>query len=155
MFNVAATRFCLKEHALEIYVAGCKGLCKGCHNPELWDDKVGRPWIILKDEIEEIISDSGDLVKSIRIYGGELLEKPQESVLEFLKYLKTLNKELWLFTRFDFSLTEYVRGYLDYIKCGPYDETKLSPTTQYGVILASSNQKIYKKGVDWDVLSIH
>lgn len=43
---------------------------------------------------------------------------------------------------------------LDYIKCGYYDESKKEDVEYYGVILATSNQKIYKKGVDWNAVSI-
>ncbi len=38
----------------------------------------------------------------------------------------------------------------DYIKCGQYDEAlKTANHVEYGIVLASSNQHIYKKGVDY------
>lgn len=150
MFNIAALRFCLRENALEIYVSGCKGICKGCHNPNLWDPSVGEIWESFKDNIVSDIIKGGSLIKSIRIYGGELLEKEEQDILNFLEYLKTLEKEIWLFTRFDFSeVSESVKFYVDYIKCGQYDETQKENVTYYGVTLATKNQKIYKKGVDY------
>lgn len=41
-------------------------------------------------------------------------------------------------------------GVFDYIKCGTYNEQeKTANHIEYGVVLASSNQHIYKKGVDY------
>jgi hypothetical protein len=38
----------------------------------------------------------------------------------------------------------------DYIKCGRYEEElKTANHIEYGVVLASANQHIYKKGVDY------
>ena len=162
MFNIAATRFNLREHSLEIYVSGCNGdngiHCPCCHNPELWDSNVGIPWKDKQSEIITTLESAGPLISSVRIYGGELMEKPHSEVLNFLSFLKGINEnlELWLFTRFDFeAVSDDIKFYLDYVKCGKYDISCLVPVEYYGVTLASSNQKIFKKGVDWNVLCIH
>lgn len=150
MLNIAATRFCLKEHSLEIYISGCSAPCKGCHNPQLWDETIGTPWEDKKEEMEEVLNNSGPLVTSIRIYGGEPLERPLKELVSLLMYLKTLGKEVWLFTRMEFSnVPKEILDCLDYIKCGPYDESQKENVTFYGVTLATKNQKIFKKGVDW------
>lgn len=38
---------------------------------------------------------------------------------------------------------------VDYLKCGAYDETQKGEVTYYDVTLATKNQRIYKKGVDF------
>lgn len=150
MFNIAAIRFSLRDHALEIYVAGCQGICKGCQNPQLWDPTLGEEWVSFKPEINNTLSEADTLVSSIRIYGGELLEKSKEDIIEFLEYLVTFNLPLWLFTRFELvNIEPELLKYFDYIKCGPYDYTKVGSVTYYGVTLASTNQMIYKKGVNY------
>jgi len=128
MFNLAATRYSLGEHALEIYVSGCKGEngvhCKNCHNPQIWDEQFGRPWETYKKSITESVEKAGALVQSIRIYGGEPLEKPEDDLIRFLGFLRGFQLPLWLFTRFTLeNVPKQILAYLEYIKCGAYDET--------------------------------
>ena len=154
MFNLAATRYTLRDRSLDIYISGCKGdggvHCRNCHNPQLWDENFGRPWDTFKEQIAEAIEKSGDLIQSIRIYGGEPLEKSLDDLYEFLDFLTGFKKPLWLFTRFELeNVPQGLLDYLEYIKCGPYDETQKGEVTYYGVILSTKNQRIYKSGVDF------
>ena len=154
MFNLAACRYSLRDRAFEIYVSGCVGdggvHCVGCHNPTIWDPYFGKPWIEFKDSIKEVIEMSGELVQSIRIYGGEPLEKSEADLLEFLGFLQGFDLPLWLFTRFELEeVPEAILERLEYIKCGPYDETKKGEVKFYGVTLSTLNQKIYHRGDDF------
>ena len=154
MFNLSAVRYTLRDRSLDIYVSGCHGEngihCKNCHNPQLWDDNFGRPWDTYKDSITESIEKAGDLVQSIRIYGGEPLEKPETDLLELISFIQGFKLPIWLFTRFELeSVPKRILESLDYIKCGPYDESQKGEVTYYGVTLATLNQVIYKKGKDY------
>jgi organic radical activating enzyme len=154
MFNLSAVRYTLRDRSLDIYISGCLGdngvHCKNCHNPQLWDPNFGRPWETYKDTITESIEKAGDLVQSIRIYGGEPLEKPETDLLELISFIQGFNLPIWLFTRFELeSVPKRILESLDYIKCGPYDESQKGEVTYYGVTLATLNQVIYKKGKDF------
>lgn len=154
MFNLAAVRYTLRDRSLDIYVSGCNGdngvHCKGCHNPQIWDAEFGRPWDTYKEIIIETVQKSGDLVQSIRIYGGEPLEKEEQDLIRFLGFLKGFQLPIWLFTRYQLEdVPRSVLAYLEYIKCGPYDETQKGNVEYYGVTLATLNQKIYHRGKDF------
>ena len=59
---------------------------------------------------------------------------------------KDNDKNKYTFDKID---KEYLQ-YVDYIKCGQYlKELKVNDNYQYGIKLATSNQKIYKRGVDY------
>ncbi len=151
--NIAATQYNLNDKSFEIYISGCiKHPCKGCHNPELWDENFGEKFTEEKiEQIKNKIKNFDLLINKICIYGGEPLEKPLNEILWLLKELKITKKEVWLFTRFEFEeVPNEIKRICDYIKCGKYDKTlKTENNIQYGVQLSTSNQKIYKKGIDY------
>ena len=155
MFRVASIQYVLRDRALEIYISGCLGIngehCKNCHNPTLWDPKVGNDLEWAMEEIKTRFKVAKNMIESIRIYGGEPLEKPILELTDFLFWLKGFEKDIWLFTRFEFEkVPKPILELVDYIKCGPYLEELSEPTEYYGVTLATSNQKIYKKGKDYE-----
>ena len=154
MFNLAAVRYTLRDRSLDIYVSGCTGEngvhCKNCHNPQIWNPDFGRPWETFKSSIKDTIVKAGNLVTSIRIYGGEPLEKSEQDLLAFFDFLAEFNLPLWLFTRFALeNVSGGILERLEYIKCGAYDETQKGNVTYYGVTLPTLNQKIYRRGVDF------
>lgn len=145
--NIAATQYSLSTKSFEIYVSGCKGNCKGCHNPELKDYGIGQPltYKLIQNMLDKI-KEFGNLVENIWVLGGEPLDQNLNELEELLKELSKANKPIWLFTRFDITeIPDSIKKYCDYIKCGPYiEELKTEDNVQYGVKLATSNQKIYK-----------
>lgn len=157
MFRIAATQHNIHEKAYEFYISGCKGdnghHCVNCHNPQLWDPNQGDTYDIVLDKVWETIElgKRHKLINSIRIYGGEPIEKPMEELRDFLFQLKkTFGLEIWLFTRFEFEeVPKELLSYLDYVKCGPYLPELTGEVEYYGVILATTNQRIFKKGVDF------
>ena len=152
--RILATQYTLSTKSLEIYVAGCNGQphCKNCHNPESWNFNNGD--LYTKDylsAIKEKIADNPLLIKNIMIFGGEPLDQNKSELFFLLKDLKLFNLPIWIFTRYDITeIYDFVKEYCDYIKCGRYiEELKTDDNIQYGIKLATSNQKIYKKGVDY------
>ena len=156
--NIVTTQYTLKTKSLEIYVAGCRGdshgkHCEGCHNPELWDFNLGERYTDeYEEKIRQKIQDFDDLINNIMIFGGEPLDQPYIDLKKLIEFLKTTKKTLWLFTRYGIEevLQNTIFSNFDYIKCGMYDKNLITDNNiQYGIKLATSNQKIYKKGVDY------
>ncbi len=155
--NILATQYTLKNKSFEIYISGCRGNngvhCKECHNPLSWDFDNGDP---LDDDyihhIKDKIREFDALVENIWILGGEPLDNDIPTLKWLIAELKPLNKAIWLFTRYPFETVRDMLDVnaLDYIKCGEYiQELKTDNNIQYGVQLATSNQCIYKRGVDY------
>lgn len=153
--NILSTQYTLSNKALEIYVAGCNGQphCTNCHNPMSWDFNLGEEYHIgyFNNNIRNKINQFDDLIDNIMIFGGEPLDQPYDYLTDMLYDLKSLNKSIWLFTRYDIEDVDIViKNYCDYIKCGRYIESlRTDDNIQYGIKLATSNQKIYKKGIDY------
>jgi len=155
--RIASTQYTLSSKTLEIYVAGCKANphCEDCHNSEIWDFNNGE---ILDDayykKIESKINKFNDIIDNIWILGGEPLDQDIKELIKLCIFLKTFGKKIWLFTRFDLDeVPKDVIKYFDYVKTGRY-LPKYKPKTdnshkEYGVVLATTNQHIYKRGKDY------
>jgi anaerobic ribonucleoside-triphosphate reductase activating protein len=149
--NILYTDFTLQDNALDVYVAGCNGSphCTSCHNPESWNFDWGKSY---NKEYFNYIKNTVDifntLIKKIRIFGGEPLDQNHNELIHMLFDLKLLNKEIWLFTRYEIDeVPKEIKVFCDFIKTGRYiPELKSDNNIQYGIKLASSNQKIYKLG---------
>lgn len=156
--NILSTQYTLINRALEIYLSGCKGKphCPGCHNPESWDFVNGIKYD--KDYLMNIsskINNFDKLIQNIMIFGGEPFDQDVDDLWEFIKDMTALNKKLWVFTRYGLKTLfqkfpkELICAF-DYIKCGRYiEELRVDNKVQYGIKLATSNQHIYKKGIDY------
>ena len=155
--NILATQFTLKYNAFEIYTAGCNGNphCQGCHNPESWSFNQGDKYNIdFFKSIENKVKRFDNIIKNIMIFGGEPLDNPVEEFVSMINDLKILNKDIWLFTRYDLDEVKNILKdnifKIDYIKCGRYIPSLTTENNEYyGINLATSNQKIYKKGLDY------
>jgi len=146
--NLAITQYSLSTKTFELYISGCIAHpCKNCYSPELWDETVGNE---LNDDIYNSLMNkikrNIDIIDNLMICGGEILEKPNEDVIKLIKFLQQFKKPIWLYTRFKYSeVDKEILDELDYIKCGQYDEAKVTDDNiQFGIKLASSNQKIYE-----------
>lgn len=148
--RILATQYTLSKRSLDIYTAGCKGPhCKGCHNPETWDFDLGHEWgEACLSKVREKISDFPKLIERLMVFGGEPLDNPTVEVVEMLEGLKRTDRQVWLFTRYDFEeVPQEIKNLCDYIKCGRFEESmKVAGYVQYGIELATSNQRIYKVG---------
>lgn len=153
--RILATQFSLSMRSFDIYIAGCNPPhCQGCHNPEGWDFNQGdlyTPNYIqhIFGKMEEFYS----LIQNIMIFGGEPLDSPIDELVDLLTLinLAASGKPIWLFTRYPIEeVPEKIKLVCEYIKCGRYEEDKkVEGYKQYGITLATSNQKIYKRGVDY------
>ena len=151
--NIVAIDFSMATASYDIFFSGCAATlrCKDCHNPEAWDFNCGKEWREWVSKITKDINEYGSMVSKFFLLGGEPLDQDHREFEIFVNFLKNFGKEIWLFTRF--SLEE-VPGDLidkfDYIKTGRYiPELSTTENIQYGVSLATSNQKIWKHGVDF------
>lgn len=153
--NILATQYTLTRKSLEIYLAGCNGNphCSGCHNPETWNFNQGTQYNkkYFNNEIKAKIENFDDMINNIEIFGGEPNDQNLKDLRLMLEDLQTLHKKIWLFTRYSFDkIPNFELQLCDYIKCGAYiPKLKIKDNIQYGIKLATSNQKIYKKGLDY------
>lgn len=144
--RIAATQYNLQNKAFEIYLSGCKGSCKNCHNPELKDYEIGEEidfdYIQLK--LFPKIIEFENIIDSIWILGGEPLDQDLYRLDFLLSHIKI--KPLWLFTRYEIdSIPGSIKQYFNYIKTGSYiEELKTDKNIVCGINLASGNQKLYK-----------
>jgi pyruvate-formate lyase-activating enzyme len=129
----------------------CKFNCKNCFNQPLKDLPT------LEKEDTEIINEikTNKFNKGIIFAGLEWTLQPTE-LFALAGLAHTNNLKTMLFTGHEFKYFQehgtirYLGDYLDYIKCGQYKEENTTINhVEYGVTLATSNQHIYKKGVDY------
>lgn len=148
--NILATQYSLATKSFEIYVAGCSGSphCFGCHNPESWDFNKGEIYNLQYwNKLNNKIIDFQNLINNIMIFGGEPLDQNHNDLFNLLYNLYNAVKiPIWLFTRYDIEdVPQFVKDTCLYIKCGKYDKDRITENNiQFGIKLASSNQKIYK-----------
>ena len=142
--RVVATQYSAEHRALEIYLSGCDGDCRGCHNPELWSFDVGQDYISCLPSIISKINTFTLLIDNIWILGGEPLLQDKQSFIDFISKIKKTQKTMWLFTRFEEEDVSYqITKMFDYIKFGKYQqELATDSNLQYGVKLSTSNQYI-------------
>lgn len=146
--NIARIQFPVfnpyNKPSVEIYCSGCVGRCDGCHNRQLWDFKVGRPfsysdlWYMRERQ---------DLFEVIGLLGGEPLDQNNIEFKAIINLLKCTfpSKEFWLFTRYEMDeVPDWCKIAFDYIKVGKY----MQELYQDG-FPASSNQKLLKKVVHY------
>lgn len=141
--NISGIDFDLNNYALCIYLSGCDGACKGCHNPELWDFNAGKEWVLWKQKLKQYLT--SEIVRYCWVLGGEpLLNNNNE--LEQLIIAVSCFREVMIWTRFELEdIPKNIIQYCSYVKTGKYDcnsESYNEPL--FGIELASLNQKIIK-----------
>jgi anaerobic ribonucleoside-triphosphate reductase activating protein len=149
--NIIGTSYTLQHKSFDLYISGCSGNphCEGCHNPESWNFDQGKKYNQnYFTKIKSKILDFNDLIENIMIFGGEPLDNNHNELIELLEDLTSLNKSVWLFTRYDFEeIPMDIKSLCDYIKCGKYNKEMITENNvQFGIKLATANQKIYKIG---------
>ncbi|HSH52208.1 MAG TPA: 4Fe-4S cluster-binding domain-containing protein [Bacteroidales bacterium] len=151
--NIIGIDYSLETSSIDVYVSGCKGPhCKNCHNPQSWDFSEGLELNQdIFDNISNYIKTYRSLIKNIMIFGGEPLDQKHNELYEFLNKLVYFNLPIWVFTRYNIEeVPNFVKDFVDYIKTGRYNEKlTCNDNKQYGIVLSTSNQKIWKKGVDF------
>jgi anaerobic ribonucleoside-triphosphate reductase activating protein len=150
--KIARHEYSINTRSYDIYVSGCSGPhCEGCHNPELWDFKAGKDYTYpLVQKIINKIKENDSLIDRVFIMGGEPLDQYYESIRHLCRVLHFSGKDVYLFTGKDFKDVPHILCYwVDFIKCGRYEKEKIGYNCQYGIELASVNQEIHRKGIDF------
>ena len=131
------------EISLIINISGCPHKCEGCHSEYLWEYD-GK---FVSDDIYKIIKQYDGLISCVCFMGGDQNIKELNN---YLRYIKSIGLKTCIYSGEGF---DYFKDYLDnidWLKCGKYiDELRCDNNIQYGIKLATSNQKIYKKGLDY------
>jgi anaerobic ribonucleoside-triphosphate reductase activating protein len=147
MLLLAATQFSLTNSSFELYLAGCKGDCPGCHNPEL-KAFTGEP--VTMDtyrQLDRKIQDHRDLIDQVWILGGEPLDSDHRDLARLLQYIdERFRLPIWLWTRYEIGdVPQAILRYCTMVKTGMYRKDLLTDCNiQAGIKLASSNQKLWR-----------
>ena len=132
------------EISLIFNISGCPYKCKGCHSTYLWEYKGN----YLSKDIESIFNEYLGMFTCVCFMGGDtnLIE-----LRELLKLCKSKGLATCIYSGTDnIKSLENCMKYLDYIKYGSYkEELRCDNNIFYGVKLATSNQKMLKKGIDY------
>lgn len=132
------------EISLVINVSGCPHKCEGCHSQYLWEYKGN----ILIDDFVELLSKYDGMITCVCFMGGE---QNIDELYGYLMFIKSIGLNTCLYSGCtSLNDVEELLPFLDWVKCGRYIESLTTDTNiQYGIKLATSNQHIYKKGVDY------
>jgi len=140
--NIAGMDYKLDRKCLEIYFRGClPPHCEGCHNAGLQEFSVFDNIEDYKKIIEMKIATG--MIKEIWLLGGEPLDQNRDQFYNFIKFLKTFDIKLWLWTKYDNINKIPFLEMFDYVKMGRYNKNLESYIDErFDIELASSNQKI-------------
>ena len=134
-----------------IYLAGCSHRCKGCHNPESWNPKAGKP--LTQEVLEQIVQEinANPLLDGVTFSGGDPFYNPEE----FLPVLKEVSQRtgmnIWCYTGYTYekdlmqggkvhtSFTEEMLSYIDILVDGRFIEAQKDITLKFR---GSANQRI-------------
>lgn len=132
------------EISLAINISGCPYKCRGCHSQYLWEYRGN----FISEDLDSLLDKYKNYITCVCFMGGDQNIEELKSLLERVKKAG-LTTCLYTGCEHLYELKQII-NVCDYIKCGKYDEALLTDNNiQYGVKLASSNQKMYKKGIDY------
>lgn len=157
LLKIAYIDYSINTRSLDIFTVGCNGSCKGCFNQELKDwnsDGLSLEESVFK--IRELYNKFERLIDKFIIVGGDPIDAEIETdgaisvLIDDIKEFSS--KPVFVFTRHDLSdIPSNILKRADYIKCGAYKpELTTDDNIQYDIKLATSNQKIFKKGLNYD-----
>ena len=140
-----------KKPSFTIWFSGCHFHCKGCQNRALWDREAGVEFsantlfdIINKECIKLNIQD-------VVLLGGEPLDQFTNPFCDLLALLYRGGYKIWLYTGYEFEdIHPAIKQYLYTIKCGRYDENKLSDES----FPITTNQRVFRNAGGWKQINI-
>lgn len=151
--NIVTTDYSMQTRSYDIFFSGCLAnpKCEGCHNAEAWDFSKGTDWKQHKEKIAKDLKDFGALIDRVFILGGDPLDQDLIELHEFLDFLEPFNIPSVLFTRYILdNVPLSIVSRVDYIKTGRYiPRLTVSDNTWYNIKLSTSNQRVWKRGVDY------
>lgn len=124
-----------------IFFAGCKHMCKGCHNPESWNEFCGYEY-----SGEEVIKEikSNKLTRGVTFSGGDPFFQTKE-ISKLAEKLKEDKYNIWIYSGFTFEeiiKDEEMKSLLslcDVLVDGRFEEELKDLTIQFR---GSTNQRI-------------
>ena len=129
---------------VSVFMQGCSFHCKNCFNPETWDFEGGKEFT--DETIEKVLElCSKEHVKGLSILGGEPMHpKNIDATTKLAKAFKEKypNKNLWVWSGFEFDKDLKVKEVLNYIDVlidGVYKDELHDPTLKWR---GSSNQRV-------------
>lgn len=146
-----------KGVCVSVFLQGCPWKCKGCHNPETWDELGGEEIIdedLFIDNVLHYINANG-ILRNFSLLGGEplydanidlslkLLAKVKEIYPNIKTYVWTGATMKWLETHYQMK---QVLENIDVLITGPFilEQRDISLPLR-----GSTNQKILRKGIDF------
>ncbi|MBR1461355.1 anaerobic ribonucleoside-triphosphate reductase activating protein [bacterium] len=128
-----------------LWVAGCNHHCKGCQNPETWDENGGIPF---DKEAEDELFEALDkpYISGITFSGGDpLFPGNRDEVFRLIKKFKKVfpQKDIWLYTGYTWEQIKNLEGIedIDVIAEGEFVE-ELNDNNLHWV--GSSNQRVIR-----------
>ena len=151
--------------AVSFWCQGCPFHCKGCQNPQTWDEEGG--YDLPNDYIEKVISliNEDGIVRNLSILGGEpFYKKNKNIILALIEQVRLASPEtkIYIWTGYtlqellngdsdeDEALTEKILSKIDYLIDGRFEE-KLKCKNM--PLRGSSNQNLYKNTHSSNTLS--
>lgn len=124
-----------------IYAAGCPNACPGCHNPDSWDIRTGKP-VKTEELLQQVLADE---FANVTFSGGDPMFQPKG----FTKLAKAIKeksrKNIWCYTGYTFEqILQHpeqaaLLDYIDVLVDGRYEE-KLKDISL--LFRGSSNQRL-------------
>ena len=155
----AHIEYSISTRSLDLFTIGCSNgstnpsetACVGGCNPEIrdWELK-GFDSSYVLTKVMQLDTKFGNLIDKILIVGGDPMDaylRYKDEMTDFLKRLKQITpKPLFLFTRHELNdIPRELLELVDYVKTGAYiPELTCDDNIQFGIKLATSNQKIFK-----------
>ena len=131
-----------------LWVSGCNHKCKGCHNPETWSFKSGRPFTETdKEKLLDVLK--LPYIQGLTLSGGDPMYSYKELIPLLMEIKKTMpDKDICMYTGFvleeiqeDPSMSEILQ-WVDVIIDGPYVESLRDLSIAFR---GSKNQRIWVK----------
>ena len=141
-----------------LWVAGCSHHCKGCHNPQTWDENSGIEFD--ENAKQEIFCElEKDYISGITFSGGDpLMCKNRETIGNFIEEIKEKfpTKTIWLYTGFLFDEIKnlpFVK-HIDVICDGKFELKNREITAHW---VGSTNQRVIdvKKSLEQNKIILH
>lgn len=134
---------------VSLFVQGCKFHCKGCFNKKTWNFNGGKEWNIdIENKFIELCKI--EYIDHISILGGEPLQQDNDLVELLKRIKKEVDKPILLWTGYKFENIpedkKEVLNYVDEVTDGQFIEKLKDYKLKFK---GSSNQKLYKKGIDY------
>ena len=154
--NINYIDYSIATRSLDIFFAGClmSPKCKDCCNPELMDFNNGTLFTNWLPKISFYLDTYRKLIYNIFLVGGSPNHQDPVKMEAFLTGLRRHcgdSVDIYAFCGEGIEdVQEVLKKHCDYIKVGAYvPELTCDNNYQYGIKLATSNQMILKKGIDY------